>query len=381
MTETVGSETLKSLGQVNVGLRFLFDANQAQTSALLLLQWCVARDVIEYLKQEEAEDAFLLVRVFNPKGKETRYLFDLKSPQEIIQFYSPGVHKIHGRIFWGIDEKKLRHEVLSEDYSSNGHNPGLKPRPVKSFVKTYPKLKTFGMARISIDVPSEFFAPQLSSHEAAWVNFWFSTAARDSCTINQRRLLAYTVQPIVLLCYVLFQGAFRLVIALTFGVLGAMRCNWSPIIHPFEENLRDVWHDKGNNTSWLIRDKKGYSRRLGRWNLFFLPGAHILLAVGIAALAVNSTGPFVSRFLILYITVILFVGFVTALILLFLFCVGGGLTLVDKLAEHLAKSAKKSQFEKIFCDVSPTQGLRQQSFTPRLAYQAVKARLCQPVAR
>ena len=33
----------------NTGLRFLFDEKQAQTSAAILLQWCIDPDAAEYL--------------------------------------------------------------------------------------------------------------------------------------------------------------------------------------------------------------------------------------------------------------------------------------------------------------------------------------------
>ncbi len=380
MSKAMPKGVRKDLQQTNVGLRLLFDHTQAQSSAIIFLQWCVARPVIEYFRDNNIQDPFLFVQVFDPSGKETRHIFKLESPQEIIQFKSAGEHRIEATIIWGRTLKKIKENLFNQVTVQDEY----KLVPIEFLLgKKRPHgigLKRFGRATFSIDVPKEFFAPEMSAREAAWVNFFFSTAARDSCSIRRRRLFAYTLQPLLVAWWALFQGTIRFCIAFFFGFLLAMRCDWRAILHPFEQSFSEVWNDKMDNTSWLLR-KAGTGEMRKYWGVraFLTPIFHVVL-FGVAMVIILKTPGEEFDFLTLlihYLALTLLMTLVVVIVLAVIAICYGGFTLLEKM---MANRPKKSNLEQILCDVSPTEGLRTNNFTPRLVYQAVKARFCQPVA-
>lgn len=380
MSKTMPKGVRKDLQQTNAGLRLLFDHTQAQSSALIFLQWCVARPVIEYFRDNNIRDSFLLVQVFNPSGKETRHIFKLESPQEIIQFKTAGEHRIEATIVWGRTLKKIKENLFQQVTIQDEY----KLIPIELLLGKKQLygigLKRFGIATFSIDVPKEFFAPEMSAREAAWVNFFFSTAARDSCSIRRRRLFAYTLQLPLLASWALFQGTLRSIIAFFFGFLLAMRCDWKAIFHPFEQSFTEVWNDKMDNTSWLLR-KAGTGEMKSYWGarIFLLPIFHAILS-GIAIIIILKTPGEELDFLTLlinYLALMLLVTLVVSIVVTIIAICYGGFTLLEKM---MASRPKKSNLEQILCDISPAEGLRTNNFTPRLIYQAVKARFCQPVA-
>lgn len=58
---------------------------------------------------------------------------------------------------------------------------------------------------LDVDLPSECFAKKPSDLEDFWVNFFFRHKSVDQCEFRRRRMLAYTIQPIVIVvCLVLY---------------------------------------------------------------------------------------------------------------------------------------------------------------------------------
>lgn len=236
---------LDELAEKNIGFRFLFNRDQVQSSAILFLQWCLAPQVVQRLKDATVTDAQVFVTVLSPNGRETRYVFPLTSPQELIEFHCPGIHTISGTVVFCTTQK---------GYSSKRIGLAAKAFLRKSSRYSYEHdlkhavyhgdCESFGEAYLPVEVADGFFAPPLSALEDWWVNLWFGEPAWDQCEIRRRRMIAYTVQPVLVSVWAVFVFFIRLVVAFGASVM-ELRQNvpWSVLVHPFSANTADIRDD------------------------------------------------------------------------------------------------------------------------------------------
>jgi hypothetical protein len=114
-------------------------------------------------------------------------------------------------------------------------------------------------ASIEVNVAKEFFAKPPSKFEKFWVNFWFERKTFDQCQFRRRRILAYTIQPFVVLPYLLCKTIFRSVVALFLLLCGIRGVNLRPLIHPWAMETNDIWWDA--QRSIFIATKDGKDRK------------------------------------------------------------------------------------------------------------------------
>ncbi len=370
----------KQLATTNVGVRLLFDNSQARSSATIFLQWCLAKPLADYFRDSRVRNPMLFVEVKNPAGIEQRYLFSLASPQEVMQFHAPGTHTIKARIVWGAKLKAMRNALLGKrrgNYYTFEQFLGERSDKREFAIG----LKCFGDAELALDVPAEFFAPQLSARKTWWINLMFPGIAQNSCSIRRRKWFAYSLQPPLVVLWALLSGIWRLLIGIFFGVLCGLRVDLKPIFHPFTQSFTEVYFDKENHTSWMWKRSDGTERTWGDAALLFTPIIHLVLSlISIWILAGNDLNITGGSFGITYVLVIV------AVVLVVLVIAGINLVLSKwsnwwvSALERTSAWFMRDKWERLLCTTAPAQGLRAVGYTPRLLYQRVVGAYCKPVA-
>jgi hypothetical protein len=237
---------LEELAERNVGFRFLCNRDQAGSSAMLFLQWCLAPQVVKRLKDAAVTDARVFVTVTDPHLRETRYVFPLTSPQELIEFHCPGTHIVSGAVVY-CPVKNARDAKRSTGWAAKKF---LKKDGRYSYeygldgAISYNDCELFGEAYLPVEVADGFFAPPLSAREDWWINLWFGEPAWDQCEIRRRRMIAYTVQPIPVAAWAIFLFLLRFVVAFYASVMELRKgVPWSVLVHPFSAKTDDIRGD------------------------------------------------------------------------------------------------------------------------------------------
>lgn len=380
MSTTLTKRQRGELQATNIGLRLLFDNTQARTSATIYLQWCVVKAIADYLRDKAMKYPMLFVTIMDPERREVRYVFDFTSSREVIQFHSPGTHTICATIIWGEKPKVARRWLLHKQLGRYKYALHDLLGKCDKKLRINVGFKRLGAARLPIDVPSEFFAPQLSARESNWINLLFTSLPPHSCSINRRRLFAYTVQPLIIVPWILLKMLWRFVIAFFFSVLCACRCDWSAIFHPFTQDYKDVWTDKDNNFSWIAWKADGRERWWGEWSLLFTPLIHVFLS-GMTVWAMRIYGADVTftNFGVAYVATIVAVAAFASLVVGAHFFFSRVGSWWEKSWQKLVARWQADCLEQLLCVNAPVRGLRPVGYTPRLLYQRVKAAYCRPV--
>lgn len=390
---------IEDLKEKNVGFRFLTKKGPNDSSAMMMFQWCLAPQFLSFLKGNEVTNAKVFVIVKNPRGREARYIFNLSSPQELIEFHCSGNHKVSGTVVWGEGMERTCRRFTLQSYNRGEYDCGV------DYSCEYST--SFGLAELSVDVADGFFAPEMSAWKDWWVNLWFEGQAWDECMIRRRKMVAYTIQPIVVGIFALFLFIMRTIYAFWAGVL-LLRKNvpWESLIRPFQYDTHEIW-----------------DRSSRRWDssspmnllvpmvfipiLIFLSGAALLIfwaTSALISLALNwgfILGAATSCLIVWWsgtrlpkllsnvtqslrkaapekVTATVDRGIVN------------GMRFLDDWYSNRVKQSRAVHLERIYSDLScataPANGsarTRRSSFTQNavLAYHDIKARICRPAAR
>lgn len=182
------------------------------------ITWCVDRD---WLFKNSNSDQYVLLCSAPPESgghvAEWRGWAKLSDMMAYVTFYRPGKNRILARVTPtrdGVNEWMER----SRDGSSwmgramefpEGYYSDLEKKNCKYLLTR--GLLTRGWIGhnrlwnyIDIDMPPGCFAKEPSNIEKIWVNFFFKNKAVDQCEFRRRRMLAYTVQPLIFLVVALF---------------------------------------------------------------------------------------------------------------------------------------------------------------------------------
>jgi len=367
ISEIKDAEELK---EPNVGFRFLFKQDQIQSGAILFLQWCLAPEVVQYLKENKVADVQVFITVHNTHGKETRYVAPLTSPQELLEFHCPGKHEISGTVVWGDDLKRTVNKFLMK--SDRRHYEYDSEKVITKFDCT-----SFGKAELSVEVPDGFFAPELSPHESWYVNLWYGEPAWDECEIRRRRMLAYTVQSALLAVYIPIIFVMRLIYAsFVSGVLLRKDVPWEAVVRPFVYSSADIW-DSGERR-WEENPVK---------RLILVPSNQIMMivmSIVISSIIVDWTA---FSFLVLPVVYVIILAIFVALSSSWLekwFAEDFKRYMAEREKRLLAEALNRS-YSELLCTTAPADGTlrtKRQGFKNNvvLAFQDFKAYVCRPAA-
>lgn len=360
----------EELKEPNVGFKFLFNKKQAGSGAVLFLQWCLAPQVIQFLKENKVADAKVFITVQNPHGRETRYTASLASPQEFLEFHCPGKHEISGAVIWGdhlnraskyfLEKSERRHYQwsLEKSVSNNG-------------------CESFGKAEMSVEVPSGFFAKEMSPFMSWYVNLSFGEPSWDECETRRRKLFAFTAQTVALAVWIPYTFMMRLIFVLfVWGVLLRKDVPWEAVVRPFFYDTRDIV-----NRSEMRWEEEPVKR------LILVPSNQIIMivvSIVISSIIVDWTE---ISFLVLPIVYAIVVIFLVALNSSWLekwFEVDFKRYMVER-EERLRAEALNRSYHELLCTTAPADGtlrLKRRGFKNNvvLAFQDFKSRVCRPTA-
>lgn len=382
------NSVLEELSETNVGFRFLHKPDQTQSGAILFLQWCLAPQVVQYLKDEKVDDAMVFVSVFSPRfspwGQERRFVFPLTSPQELIEFHCPGEHQVLGMVVWGNTYGAANNFLEKRGRSSYKYSLG----EVMERCNYQHLCWSFGEAKLSVEVAGGFFAPEMSPWMEWYVNLWFGEKPWDECEIRRRKWVAFTIQSVVLALWVPLIVTIRAVTAFWLSVM-CLRKNvpWEAVMHPFDYDTSDL--NSRSEKRWGVR------------SLFYLlvPLNHLfILALTLILTSFFATRYGVSDPMLGAYTYGLFVAILMAYILTTrLVTSTGALGKLTKVVRQLNRRGKEREkrlmterldavYADLLCTAAPADGtLRpiRRGFKNNavLAYHNLKAAVCRPTAR
>lgn len=225
------------------------------TNGNLAVAWCVDQQLLQQLATLEIKDPQVVIVVapqdhYHP-SKEYRKVVPLKDLMTYLELRVAGPNNIWAFVSKLTDVGEVRSCYLRR---SNGEfrttvlSYGGNAFDVDQWdYSEEPDRELFFAKPVSINVPAGVFAKEPAKWEKTWVNLWFRGKPQDQCDFRRRRLLAYTVQPVVML-FDLVIRLFAMVIPFLWLSRGL---TFKYLIHPLTYGLSDLGElFKGG--SWTI---------------------------------------------------------------------------------------------------------------------------------
>lgn len=257
------------------------EENGTVQSATVPVRWCVDKDTIEMLKQRSVKNPHVLIVVAHQNFENNHYCYRETSRQiapleqlmDYVQFLKPGKNTIVATIVWGDSEKPhdLWKKYLCKEngkYWTKLIYPYTQNR-MAIFILPSDSLEE---AEIDVEVPKELFAKEYPKWLQKWVNLWYETKPKDQCHFRRRMIPAFTIQPLMVLLWLVSKTLLGSVIALALLLSGIRKVGFKAIIHPWKRDFEDVWvftEDSIFSRKW--KDEKGGEHQI--W--FLLPLAPI----------------------------------------------------------------------------------------------------------
>lgn len=213
---------------------------------------------------------------------------------------------------------------------------------------------------LDVDLPEEVFANEPTKWEKKWVNFFFSTKAVDQCDFRKRRLLAYTIQPLL----VMLMFVFRWIAFLGFLSVGARRLNARPLIR-LNECTEDIWTE--SSKPWIIEKTKGSQYAPMGICIAFAPGVIILSVILCLLMGI----PTITSVLVPLIGML---GFI-----IMMGIVGCACTKYN--SKNYEPSTKDMDYLSCPQKINSIQNLPKEKQTIRLKFNGIKSRVCAPYRR
>ena len=210
----------------------------------VLVQWCVNKATLEALKRLDCHDPQLLL-ITAPKRNgeshfshlESRKIVPLHDLKAYVDFRAPGENNIFAIILWDAP-KESRNKYLRR--TDGSWHTGVLNEDGKLFPDyiDFDDQLTGRSDMIAVDVPKECFAKEPPKWEQEWVNRWWdNNPPRDQCEYRKRRIMAYSVQPILYLLLFAFLGASAYALAWVVGIAltlaGIRGFNYKLLVWPF----------------------------------------------------------------------------------------------------------------------------------------------------
>lgn len=216
-------------------------SNSDITNGTIGISWCLDHEIINELAQLKLTDPQVVICVSPIDNyhirKEYRKVVSLKDLMTFIEFRSSGQNKISGFISL-LSKSETREKYLSKSegnfitnilrYDGDKYGTHLYDRECEP----YSNLKYLSHP-IMVSVPDGVFAEEPPNWEKIWVNHFFRDKVIDQCQYRKRRIFAYTVQPLIILCDLLFR--FLIIVS---GILTLCRgVSFKYLIHPLSDSI------------------------------------------------------------------------------------------------------------------------------------------------
>lgn len=294
------------------------------TSGSVGIGWCVSPDTLKMLSDRRVKNPGIVL-VTAPKGsldksspdyKEFRTVVPLKDLVGYVSFKTPGQNNIWGFLVSNI--KQAKEKFLEKHHISGWERPILNDEatdwPQHNLGRLNPgydpyfhndEIKELISEPVEVYVPKECFAPEPAEWEKTWVNYFFTRRVMDQCEFRRRRMLAYTVQPIVVLFNILARFVL-LVLSTLFGLRG-----WSiqPLLHPLMTPFADAIEvvDPNHGTYFIGRGGNQVVNWLrlpfmpiSLFGMFLLCKFHAVAGAGLIALGILLLAAFIMGCYVLF---------------------------------------------------------------------------------
>lgn len=209
-----------------------------------LIRWCIGRDTLDKLQRRDAQNPHLLLLVVHNGAEIERKLVPISQMMEFFAFHRAGEHRIIATIVW---HKEGNIKVLKATFFGRRIGDCLYDKldavddEGNFSLESREYLDALEECEIVVNVDPGHFAKAPSKLESWWVNLWYERAPRDQCQFRKRRILAYSVQPPVILVYLLFLISARILAAAFFVSIGKRGINFKPLVHPWHYETNDIW--------------------------------------------------------------------------------------------------------------------------------------------
>lgn len=236
------------------------------SDAVVPIRWCLDARTVAKLKAEEAYNPLILFSIWRDGREVGRKCALLEQGMEYIEFSAAGEHIIYAVIVWNQNYHALRDVALNQwghtrlhRYAEDG-SMSFTTRDMGGWWlgeradSRVGRLKDVG--RLKVNVAEEFFAHEPSEREKKWVNFWWSSLPKDQCEYRRRRIVAYTVQPVVLTVWTPFIIVVRAIYALILLFFGMRGVVLQAIVHPFYYSTSEVWDAEYHGSLYKYNRKK-----------------------------------------------------------------------------------------------------------------------------
>ena len=249
----------------------LFFENTQLPSPVAAVRWCVDKADLDYLKEKRITDPFLALISTKPREKDSdgkvvytvidHKIVPLDQAMEYLEFRSSGELRVFGQLVWCkyYGKQRLNQNRLDElivEWRSCSIDSAIESW-ASSGKYTSDRLES-GYADIT--VPEGYFAKEPSELEKWWVSFWYESKPKNQCQFRKRRMLAYTVQPFVVIPYALIRSVLFLGQILIFMLLGARKIEYGAMFHPFSYRLGEWEVVPDEWTPVFTKDASGKER-------------------------------------------------------------------------------------------------------------------------
>lgn len=244
-----------ALYKKGVGMISLHLKSTVIQSGSMEVSWCVSHDLLDAIVAKKIAKPYLLLIVshidkdysYDNKPPESRVLVPLNDLSTYVAFTRQGVNRITGLLVF----QAMR--TLPDDFflsKSDGryNSDVLSPKDGTLYAPTsvnWSQQFLLGgwecnleqvSGSIDVEVPWYVFAKKPLDYK--WVNLWFPRP-KDQCNLRGRRFVAYTIQPVVILVFLLllvvYQIVTRVIVTSITILLGGLKK-----LNPFQHNIEDI---------------------------------------------------------------------------------------------------------------------------------------------
>jgi len=264
------------------------------SNAVATVRWCLTPEEVQELSDKK--DVFLLLFVVNNGSEVDRLLVPLNQMMEYVEFARPGKNTVVAEVIWSPNKKKseVRKRIFLRSPDTGSYAWDFSYLYFSSFDAKKSSFRPGAFdchcldkahSTVEVDVAGEFFAKEPWAIEKWWVNLWFETKPRNQCQFRRRRFLAYSIQPICVLVWLVVIVPVRFFCAWWWLLMRYRRgVNFGAIIHPFRNDTDDVWGRANNESNFLLRNKAEKARgdlvTLSLF-MFLLPFNPVVVVAGI----------------------------------------------------------------------------------------------------